>query len=248
MAWSVEKGKDGDWQEDVVMKGIETVRRDWCELTSDTMGQIIEIILKHNDLKEAVKYFRDVVKKLLDGQISIDKLVITKTITKKPESYVGVQPHVEVIKKMMQRNVLDLPGVGDRIGYVIVKGTQLLSKRAEDPAYVKETGIKVDSQYYINNQMLPPLERIFGAIGVDREELFGMGKQMGLADAINNHNHKQEQAAREPVVVSVKDVNGFLCKKCNKSFRRPPLAGRCECGGSFLFSSTSGPADRVRIR
>ncbi len=248
MAWSVEKGKDGEWKEDVVMKGIETVRRDWCALTSETMRQIIEIILKHNDLKEAVKYFRDVVKKLLDGEISIDKLVITKTITKKPEAYAGVQPHVEVIKKMIERNVMDLPGVGDRIGYVIVKGTQLLSRRAEDPTYVTEKGIKIDSQYYINNQMLPPLERIFGAIGVDREELLGMGKQMGLAEAINNHNHKQEQAEREPVVVSVKDVNGFLCKKCNRSYRRPPLVGRCECGGSFLFSSTSGPADIARIR
>jgi DNA polymerase I len=245
MAWSVEKGKDGGWKEDVIMKGIETVRRDWCELTSETMGQIIEIILKHNDVKEAVNYFRGVVKKLLDGEIDIEKLVITKTITKRPEAYVGVQPHVEVIKKMKQRGDLDIPGVGDRIGYVIVKGTQLLSKRAEDPDYVREKGLKLDSQYYISNQMLPPLERIFSAISVDREELLGMGKQMGIAEAINNHNHKH--AVMEPVIVSFRDINGFICKRCNRSYRRPPLVGRCECGGSFLFSSPEGPADRIRI-
>jgi len=245
MAWSVERGDDGEWKEETIMKGIETVRRDWCELTSETMRQIIEIILKHNDVKEAVRYFGDVVKGLLAGRIGIEKLVITKTITKRPESYVGVQPHVEVVKKMRQRRVLDMPGVGDRIGYVIVKGTQLLSKRAEDPAYIKEKGLVVDSQYYISNQMLPPLERIFCAIGVDREELLGMGKQMGITEAINNHNHRH--AEREPLVVNVKDMNGFICKKCNRSYRRPPLIGRCECGGSFLFSSPIGAADRIRI-
>ncbi len=167
MAWSAERDADGNWKEDIVMKGIETVRRDWCQLTSETMTKIIEIILKQNDVKGSVKYFRDVVEKLHLGGIDIEKLVITKTITKRPESYIGVQPHVEVIKKFRQRNSLEIPGIGDRIGYVIVKGPQLLSKRAEDPAYVKEKGMKVDSQYYIDNQLLPPLERIFSALGVD---------------------------------------------------------------------------------
>ena len=242
MAWALERDKDGKWKEYMVMRGIETVRRDWCELTSETMSRIIEIILKQDDVKESVKYFRDVVESLLRGEIDLDKLTITKTITKRPESYVGIQPHVEVIKKFKERNSLEIPGIGDRIGYVIVKGTQLLSKRAEDPAYVREKGIRVDSQYYIDNQLLPPLERIFSALGIDREELLGMGRQMGLLQAMN-HNHKE--AAKAPLVVDAADINGFICRKCNRSYRRPPLIGRCECGGSFLFSSPDGPADRI---
>jgi DNA polymerase I len=244
----VERVKDGAWKEDVVMKGIETVRRDWCELTGETMREIIEILLKHNDVKEAVRYFKGVVDSLLSGKIDMDKLVITKTVTKRPEAYVGVQPHVEVIKKMRGRNALEIPGVGDRIGYVIVKGTQLLSKRAEDPAYAKEKGILPDSQYYIGNQLMPPLERIFGAIGVDREELLGMGKQMGIAEAINNH--KNGNNGHGKVVDSVAplgEVDGFVCQRCSRPYRRPPLIGRCECGGSLLFSSASGPVAKVRV-
>ena len=240
MAWSMEKGKDG-WKEDIVMKGIETVRRDWCELTSETMRKIIEIILKRNDVKEAVNYFRCVVNQLLDGKIDIEKLVVTKTMTRRPEAYAGVQPHVEVIKKMMSRNMMEIPGVGDRIGYVIVKGTQLVSKRAEDPNFVRENGLRIDSQYYIDNQMLPPLERIFSALGVDREELLGMGKQMGIFEAAKNH----QKPRCEPTTVKYEDVNGYICKKCERFYTRPPLTGRCECGGEFLFSSKKGPATKA---
>jgi len=243
MAWSVERGSDGQWKEEMVMKGIETVRRDWCELTSETMRQIIEIILKQDDVKDAVSYFRDVVKSLLDGKIEMEKLLITKTITKKPESYLGIQPHVELMKKMKQRRVMEMPGIGDRIGYVIVRGPQMLSKRAEDPVYAMDKGLCVDSRYYIDNQLLPPLERIFSALGVNKDELLGMGKQMGLAEAINNHREKDAPVP----VVDARDVSGFICRTCHKSCRRPPLIGVCECGGSFLFSSSSGPAERMRL-
>ncbi|MCK4713983.1 MAG: DNA polymerase elongation subunit, partial [Candidatus Aenigmarchaeota archaeon] len=202
MGWSVYRDEDGELKDETVMKGIETVRRDWCELTGETMKKIIEIILKKNDLKEAVNYFKAVVKDLLEGKIDIDKLVITKTITKKPEAYAGIQPHVEVKKKMKERNVMELPGTGDRIGYVIVKGTDMLSKRAEDPTYVKEQGLHLDSRYYTDNQLLPPLERIFTALGVSKEELLGMGKQMGLAEAISNHQKKSSEEP-EPLTVSM---------------------------------------------
>jgi len=246
MGWSMERGGNGEWKEGIVMKGIETVRRDWCELTGETMKEIIEIILKKNDVKEAVNYFKTVVNGLLEGKVDIDKLTITKTITKKPEAYAGIQPHVEVIKKMKQRGALEIPGTGDRIGYVIVKGMDMLSKRAEDPSYVKEMGLSLDSRYYIDNQLLPPLERIFTAIGVSKEELLGMGKQMGLAEAINNHNRKEE--AEEPITVGIDDVNGYICGRCHKSFARPPLLGRCACGGTFLFSTERGPASIALMR
>jgi DNA polymerase I len=242
MGWSMERGKDGQWTEGViVMKGIETVRRDWCELTGETMKTVIEIVLKRNDAKEAVTYFKTVVDDLLKGKTDIEKLVITKTVTKKPESYDGLQPHVEVVKKMKARNEMEIPGIGDRIGYVIIKGTELLSKRAEDPSYVKERGLNIDPRYYIDNQLLPPIERIFGAIGIAREELLGMGRQMGLMDAINGHSRDKRPLAS----VRADEVTGLVCTGCGRGYRRPPLAGLCDCGGALLFSSSAGPAEKA---
>ncbi len=238
MGWSMFRDKTGEWKDDIVMKGIETVRRDWCELTGETMKEIIEIILKKNDTKAAVSYFKDVVKGLLDGDVDIEKLVITKTLTRRPEKYAGVQPHVEVVKKMEKRNDMDLPGVGDRIGYVIVKGMEMLSKRAEDPNFVRENGLSIDSKYYIDNQLLPPLERIFNAIGISRDELLGAGKQMGLFEVINN----SKKACEEPVIKGkLSDVSGFICMSCGMKSARPPLSGKCSCGGALKFSTPEGP-------
>jgi len=245
VAWKFEPVGDNEWKEGIEMKGIETVRRDWCELVGDTIRGVIEIILKKNDIREAVKYFRNVVDRLVKGEIDIQKLVITKTMTKIPKNYAGMQPHIELVKKIQARNPAETPGIGDRIGYVIIKGIGLLSKRAEDPNYVIENGLQIDSRYYIDNQLLPPLERIFNAINISKSELLGNGKQIGILEAITkSENNEQEKILKQ---ISLKEVNGFVCRKCGKFYSRPPLVGTCECGGLFLFSSSHGPAESVLI-
>lgn len=238
VAWKLERSADG-WKESTEMKGIETVRRDWCQLTSETMEKVIETVLKKDDMKEAVEYFKHVISDLLKGEIPMQKLVITKTITKRPESYMGIQPHVELVKKLQKRNPAEAPGVGDRIGYVIVKGTQSLSRRTEDPVYVVEKGLDIDSSYYIENQLMPPLERIFNSIGVSKSELLGRGKQIGIMEAIKNHRVKEEEVvkAAKPAEVPAEQVQGLVCSRCGKFYEKPPLTGTCECGGSFEFSS-----------
>jgi DNA polymerase I len=240
MAWGFEPTADG-WEEKIVMKGIETVRRDWCGLVSETTRTVIEIILKKDDPKGAAKYFKGVIDDLLNKKIPVEKLVITKTMTKQPRKYVGVQPHIELVKKLQVRSPAEVPGIGDRIGYVIVKGMGLLSKRTEDPNYVKEKGLEVDPQYYIENQLLPPLERIFGVLGFTKSELLGGGKQMFIFDAIKNH--KPLEAAPKDVPIS--QITGFVCRKCSRYYQRIPLVGVCECGGEIVFSSAEGPVENV---
>jgi len=223
------------------MKGIETVRRDWCELVSESMTTVLEIILKKNDIKEAVKYFKGVINDLLEGRVPINKLIITKSRSKSPKNYAGVQPHVELVKKLQQRGG-ETPGIGDRIGYVIIKGTEMLSKRAEDPIYVIERGLQIDPRYYIENQLLPPIERIFSTLKISKSELLGGGRQIGIFDALKKHEEKQ--ALKE---IAADQAKGFICIKCNKSYNRIPLIGMCDCGGSILFSSEKGPVGTLIV-
>lgn len=243
VAWKFELSKDG-WKDSLEMKGIETVRRDWCGLVSDTMKNIIEIILKKDDIKGAVKYFKSVIDDLNKGKIDIQKLVITKGMSKLPKNYAGMQPHIELAKKMTIRNPREAPGIGDRIGYVIVKGTGLLSSRAEDPAYVQEKGLSIDSKYYIENQLLPPTERIFSGLNISKSELLGNGKQMGIFEAVRAQiGNVTEMGA--PKELQFSDTNGFICIKCNKSHTRVPLMGFCDCGGNIAFSSPKGIVETV---
>jgi DNA polymerase I len=230
-AWSFER-INGEWKDSIETKGIETVRRDWCDLVSESLEKILETILKENKTSNVVEYFKKITSDLANGRIPVQKLIITKTMTKKAESYAGIQPHAELVKKIRRRSPTEAPGIGDRIGYVIVKGTQLVSKRAEDPLYVIEKNLEIDPQYYIENQLLPPLERIFDALGISKTELLGKGRQIQIFKAL-----KKE--------APISSVDGFICKKCNKFYSRPTLSGTCECGGILLFSSSYGPVEQV---
>jgi DNA polymerase I len=216
------------------MKGIETVRRDWCDLVSETLYKTLEIILKDQNPKAATNYIKDVLSKLERNEIEIEKLVITKSISKPLRHYKGIQPHIELVKKMRKRDPTSTPGIGDRVGFVIIKGLQLMSDRAESPEYVKQNNLKIDSKYYIESQIIPPLERVFEAMGIDKTELISTGKQILLTDIIKRDATKTK--GREDFVLS--DIDGFICDRCNKTFRRIPLVGKCvTCGGEIMFYS-----------
>jgi DNA polymerase I len=247
--WSFEK-RGGVWEDKIIMKGIETVRRDWCDLVSETLYAVLEIILKEQDPKKAFNYVRGVLKQIQRNEIPIEKLVITKSISKPLRSYKGVQPHIELVKKMRKRNPTDAPGVGDRVGFVITQGLQLLSNRSEDPAYVKEHGLKIDSKYYIENQLIPPLERVFDAMGVDRSELLGMGKQTLLTSLFGTppKSSKKRSGKTSDIDTPLKSIDGVVCQKCGKTYTRPSLMGKCDsCGGPYLFFNGGSKSRSVLV-
>jgi len=225
---------DGTWKENLVMKGIETVRRDWCDLSTKVLSEVLNILLREQDTKKALKYVKDTLQKLEKNEVPIDELVITKSVSKSLSSYKGTQPHIELVKKLRKRSPATAPGVGDRVSYVIVKGLQLMSDRTEDPEYVKQHKLSIDSRYYAENQILPPIERVFEVIGISKSELSGMGKQLGLMDAIRNHQNKDNSHTKQ----ILSKIDGFVCDKCSKIYRRIPLIGKCiYCDGEILFYS-----------
>lgn len=94
----------------------------------------------------------------------MSKLVITKALTK--EDYAGKQAHVELAHKMKRRDPGSAPGLGDRVAYVMTKkmaGSKNF-ERSEDPIYVLEHNVPIDTRYYLDNQLAKPLTRIFEPI------------------------------------------------------------------------------------
>jgi len=240
--WAFEKERD-KWVERIEMKGIETVRRDWCLLVSQTMFDVLNIILKEKDIKKASKHVREVIDDLARGRIPLEKLVVVKGITKSLDSYDGIQPHVELAKKLAQRDKTKTL-VGERLEYVILKGNQLLSKRAEDPDFVKEKHLEIDSDYYVHNQLLPPLERIFEACGVSSSELLEGVKQKNLLDILNGR-----KPALSPEETVLKTFESVVCKSCGWEFRRPSLSGNCpKCSGQLYFSSYGSIGKTVEFK
>lgn len=69
-------------------------------------------------------------------------------------------------ERMRQRDPGSAPKLGDRVPYVLVnKGKNVPAfEKAEDPRFVLENNIPIDAQYYLENQLLNPLIRIFNPL------------------------------------------------------------------------------------
>ncbi|CBF78614.1 hypothetical protein AN7325.2 [Aspergillus nidulans FGSC A4] len=102
-------------------KGIETVRRDNCLLVQNVIETVLHKILIDRDVEAAQEYVKDTISDLLQNKIDMSKLVITKALTK--DSYTAKQAHVELAERMRKRDAGSAPTLGDRVAYVIVKGT-----------------------------------------------------------------------------------------------------------------------------
>ncbi len=160
--------------------GFEYVRRDWCNIAKETQRKVIELVLNEGKTKEPVEYVRKIIKELKEGKVKKSELTIMTMLQRKPEQYTAIGPHVAAAIKAISRGK-DL-GVGNMLSFIITKPKKdksSISDKAELEEYVNEGDY--DSEYYIENQVLPAVIKIMLELGYTREDLIAGGKQSGLA-------------------------------------------------------------------
>ncbi|XP_057299818.1 DNA polymerase delta catalytic subunit-like [Hydractinia symbiolongicarpus] len=147
-------------------KGIETVRRDNAPLAAKLINTCLQKLLIERDPDGAVEYTKQVISDLLCNRIDISELVITKELTKTEDEYGAKQAHSVLAEKMRKRDAGSAPKLGDRVPYVIVAGVKGAKayEKAEDPIYVLENNIPIDTKHYLEHQLMNPLIRIFEPI------------------------------------------------------------------------------------
>ncbi|MEL9940446.1 MAG: DNA polymerase II [Ignisphaera sp.] len=167
-------GLTEDGRIDVV--GFEAVRGDWAEIAKEMQERVAEIILKTMDHRKAIELVKDEIEKIrkLVSQNAIDlqKFVIWKTITKPISEYEVEAPHVTAAKYLIKSGYS--VEVGDKIGYVIVKGVGKISDRARPYMMVDAKDLDID--YYIEHQIVPAVLRILEYFGVSEKHLKSIGK------------------------------------------------------------------------
>lgn len=158
-------------------KGIETVRRDNCALVSNVVTECLNYILIEKSVDLAIHYCQNMIADLLCNRLDLSLLVISKSLGKSADAtdYANKQAHVELAERMRKRDPRSAPVVGDRVAYVITRGAKDAKayEKAEDPIYVLEHDVPIDVQYYLQNQLQMPLQRIF-------EPIMGEGKAKTL--------------------------------------------------------------------
>jgi len=167
--------------------GFEAVRGDWTELAKEVQENITSILLKEKNVDKAVEYVKTVIANLTQNKIPVEKLIIWKTLTKKIEEYDVESPHVSAARKLEKKGLkID---VGDKVGFVIVRGAGRISERAEPFNLAKDPRL-IDVNYYIEHQVVPAALRILEYFGITENDLRKITSTAGrksLFDYLGKH-------------------------------------------------------------
>ncbi|SMN18795.1 similar to Saccharomyces cerevisiae YDL102W POL3 Catalytic subunit of DNA polymerase delta [Maudiozyma saulgeensis] len=203
-------------------KGLASVRRDSCPLVSIVMNKVLKKILIERDVDGALAYVRTVIDDILHNKIDISKLIISKTLA---PNYTNPQPHAVLTERMKKRDGMG-PSVGDRVDYVIIGGNDKLYNRAEDPLYVLEHNLQIDSKYYLNNQLQNPILSITAPIIGEKK-----ANEMFIVKSIKINTG----LTKGGLFGFVKKVD--VCKNCKSPLKKgeTALCENCQSKSSELY-------------
>lgn len=160
--------------ERIKIRGFELVRRDWSDIAKETQLSVLEAILKEGSKEKAVKIVRDTIAKLEEGKVPLEKLAISTQLNKNPKNYEVKSPELTAAKKMLKEGMS--VEKGSIISYVIGKEGKSISEKAVPLELAKD----YDTDYYINNQVLPAVMKILKELGYDEHSMKVGGKQKSL--------------------------------------------------------------------
>jgi len=165
--WTNPENHNGE----IEAKGVELVRRDNCPYVKETLDAVLQQIFFKNNLPLGIHEAEQHVDFLLNGEVPINKLVLSKNLKneyKRPETIA----HYQLVEKMKLRDPNSAPKPGDRVPFVYIDigDPKALSwKKVEDPQYVIDNKVPIDYLYYLEHQLKVPLETIFDIlIGKER--------------------------------------------------------------------------------
>lgn len=188
---------------EVVVKGLEVRRGDWCALAKEIQGRVLETVLRDRDPEGAAEMVQETVEALREGRVPVEDLTIHKTLTKHPDDYDAKQAHALAVEAAARENPDFHVPVGAQVGYVILshrarppdpgeglasssagtrgRGDPNMSERAKLVEYLEEDD-EIDAEYYVDKQVVPAALRVLSHFGYDEAELKGQPSQHTLGD------------------------------------------------------------------
>ena len=167
------------------VKGIEIIRRDGCRVASRLLERSCRILFEFKDVAKVRAYVLAECTKLVNARVNLKDFVLAKEYRGR-DTYDNVRSIAacQIANKQLVRDPLTEPLAGERVPYVIVYGTpgMPLYELVRSPTELLENAItsagsaastsssgelKLNYEYYVMKQMLPPLGRIMCLLDVD---------------------------------------------------------------------------------
>lgn len=172
---------NGKLETKIEVKGLDMRRREYCVLAKEASQYCLDQILSGEQADLVVEiiheFLRDFARKMMSGKFPKHKFIILNRLGKEPSAYPNAKsmPHVQVALKRQAKGEIIRPG--DVMQYIIT-GASCDNRHVAERAYpaidVTKPGaeLEIDYEYYLANQILPPLERLCAPIeGTDRTRI-----------------------------------------------------------------------------
>ena len=184
------KGKDGNMNMDYIdVKGLQLVRRDNTPHMREVCKELLDVVLESSDTDPPKELALQRAIELIEGDVPNEKLILSQGLSDSYKSKgfaVSInspdikdinQAHVQVVRKMRERQPGSEPQSGDRVPYILLDTGDPKAKafeKSEDPKYAKDNNLKVDYNYYFINKFLNPVCDLIEPLFEDpKEEIFG---------------------------------------------------------------------------
>ena len=143
--------------------GLVLKRRDNCDLVKDIYGGVLHHLMYSPNIQHAIDFLQKSLDELIQGKISMDKLAITKALRSDYKNPAAIA-HRVLADRISQRDPGNKPKPGDRMKYLYFnnKGAKLQGDKIETPEYIIENRLQIDYTHYITNQLMKPLQQLFG--------------------------------------------------------------------------------------
>ena len=152
-------------------KGIETVRRDGTPAEQKIEEQALKIMFRTGDLSAVKDFFQRECWKIMTGRCSLHDFCFAKEVKLGTYSTKGVPPPGAVISaKSIAADPRSEPQYGERVSYLVISGparSRLTDRCVPPEELLLNSDLRLDVDYYITKNIVPPLDRIFCLMGVN---------------------------------------------------------------------------------
>ncbi|KAJ2551551.1 DNA polymerase zeta, partial [Coemansia sp. RSA 1933] len=151
------------------VKGMELVRRDGCGIQQHILEGAIDMLFRENDLSLVKLFVTAQMDRVLRNDVPIEDFIIAKEVRLGAYSGRTLPAHAKVAMDMSHSKQAG-PLHRERVPYIVTRNgacTRLNDQVISPLILLQRSGLRIDYYYYIEKQIIPALDRVFGLVGVD---------------------------------------------------------------------------------
>lgn len=239
------------------VKGIEIIRRDGCQVSAKMLERACKILFEFKDVEKVKEYVQKQIMKLVNGKVNLKEFIIAKEYRGR-EYYENARSIAacQVANRSLLKDPLSEPLSGERVPYVIIyglPGVPLYELVRSPYELIDNPDIKINYEYYVMKQVLPPLDRIMCLMNVN---VFDWVKSLSFKPKVFQYAFEKNLKLNQPVSMAnfVYSADCVLCARkrdADQNFKSG-LCDKCQkldqtdlCKLFYRFNKNEKKMDKI---